>query len=300
MTWNNSEVSLDIKIIGTPAVASWKEGRLDVFVCSFTDNHLYHRVYESGLWHGTKWDLIAGPASNSTLVSSPAAVSWGSDRIDLFAVWNDKHLSHLAWDGSSWQTKWDDLGGTTNDAPAAASWKKMRMDVFIRTTDNNISRRYWEEFHVGLQNTSWEDWHGLGGGLMSAPTAAASALQRIDCFGADKDGHLMHMLYDGRNDSPLAIVDGVLKIKGAPAAASAVTAADGRVDVFVRDANDLLKHRVYFNNGWEAGKTWDDVSTQKIFSAPAAAACWDGTTPKRFDCFAQGADNFLFHTWWAG
>jgi len=298
MAWNNLEVSQDIKVNGAPAVASW-EGRLDVFVRG-TDNHLYHRVYESGLWHGTKWDLIAGPANNSTLISSPAAVSWGSNRIDLFAVWNDKHLSHLAWDGSSWQTKWDDLGGAINDAPAAASWKKMRADVFIRTTDNNISRRYWEEYHVGYQGTSWEDWHGLGPNLMSAPTAAASALGRIDCFGADKDGHLMHMLYDGRNDSPWAKVDDALKIKDAPAAASAVT-ADGRVDVFVCDADGHLKKR-WFNkktNPNQQEDKWVDTGSL-IYSAPAAAAWWDGSKPKRFDCFAQGKDNTLFHTWWAG
>lgn len=298
MAWNKLEISQDVKVNGSPAVASWKAGRLDVFVRGI-DNKLYHRAYEGGLWHGTKWNVIAGPTANSALASSPAAVSWGPNRIDLFAVWNDKHLSHLAYNGTSWQAKWDDLKGATNDAPAAASWKKERVDVFVRATDGNISRRYWEVNHPGELGSGWESWHGLGAGLVSAPTTAASASGRIDCFGADIDGHLIYMLYDDKGDHSWSLADNTLKIKGAPAAASAPTAGNGRVDVFVRDGSDTLKHRVYFKDGWEKGKSWDDISAQKIFSAPAAVAWWDGDKPKRFDCFAQGKDNTLFHTWWA-
>jgi hypothetical protein len=51
MSWSNwKSEDIGIKVKGAPAVSSWKEGRLDVFVRGTDDK----KIYENDQW-GTKW-----------------------------------------------------------------------------------------------------------------------------------------------------------------------------------------------------------------------------------------------------
>jgi hypothetical protein len=101
-------------LVEAPAVSSWGNGRLDVFVRG-TDDQLWHMYYWNGPdWSG--WEPLGG-----SITSSPAAVSWGSDRIDIFARGGDGHLWHMSWN-NGW-TGWEPLGGDLVDAPAVASWQ---------------------------------------------------------------------------------------------------------------------------------------------------------------------------------
>jgi LysM repeat protein len=293
-------------------------------------------------------------------------VSWGPNRIDLFAVWN-KQIHHRACQDGNWSAWSENLEGATNDAPATASWKAERVDVLVHTTDNHMSRRYWEKGKTFGGGNGWKGWENVGGqgkALKSAPAAVSTGSNRIDCFAHNSSDHLFHTWYqDGKQDE-WAEIDN-LTIKDGPAVVSAPNAGQGRVDVFVRGADDLLKHRVYYAGqhasqpagdtiytvvskdnmtkiaedhkmslqalkklnpqvkgplytihpndkiiighhtavpgygGWETGGTWEDISTNKIASAPAAVAWWNAANSlKRIDCFAQGANNNLIHTWW--
>jgi hypothetical protein len=300
MAWTNlKSEDVGIKVKGTPAVSSWKEGRLDVFIRSL-DNRLFHRVYENETWQGANWrDLSDG----HTFETSPAAVSWSPDRIDLFAVWN-RQVQHRAYQGGAWGPWAENLGGITTEAPTAASWKPERVDVLIRTADNFLSQRFWEP------GVGWRDWENVGGQRMtltSAPVAAATGPNRVDCFGrGSNDGHLIHAWYQGGLKQDWMEPDN-LTIRDAPAIVSGATADRGRVDVFIRGTDDIMRHRVYYTalqpgqpsaGGWEPGSNWNHTSTNKIFSAPAAVAWWSGNALKRIDCFAQDANNNLMHTRW--
>jgi hypothetical protein len=368
MAWSNWRTEdIGIKVSGAPAVSSWQEGRLDVFVRSL-DNRLFHRVYENEAWQGTAWaDLSDG----HKIEVSPGAVSWGPNRIDLFAVW-DKQTHHRAYQSGTWNPWTENLEGFTNDAPAAASWKFERVDVLVRTTDNDNSsaRRLWESGKSWANGKSWKDWETVCGHahlLMSAPAAVATGPNQIDCFGRGPEDHVIHAWYQeglqGGIQGDWAQIDNLL-IRDAPAAVSASTADRGRVDVFVRGADDLLKHRIYYvvlqarepggdtiytavqgdylmsiarkynmslqalkdlnpqikppdyavhpgdkiivgyrdtipaYGGWEPGRNWEDISPNKIASAPAAVGWWSANILKRIDCFAQDANNNLIHTWW--
>ena len=46
-------------------------------------------------WGG--WESLGG-----TVVSSPEAVAWGPDRLDVFALGTDHALWHRWWDGTAW------------------------------------------------------------------------------------------------------------------------------------------------------------------------------------------------------
>ena len=245
MSWSNWKTEdIGIKVAGAPAVSSWKQGRLDVFVRT-PDCRLYHRVYENDTWQGANWvDLSDG----HDIEVSPAAVSWGPERIDLFAVW-DKQVHHRAFQSGTWGPWTENLEGITQDGLAAASWKFERVDVLVRTTDQFMSRRYWESGVTHEAGQSWRQWENVGGlqqKLMSAPAAVTTGNNRIDYFGRGSAGHLIHGWYQGINQPAWAEIDS-LNIKDAPAVVSGTTADRGRVDVFVRGEDDLLKHRIFYS-----------------------------------------------------
>ena len=77
-----------------------------------------------------------------------------------------------------------------------------------------------------------------------APAAVATGFSRIDHFARGSSGHLIHGWYQGVIQQKWSEIDS-LPIRSAPAVVSAYTAEKGRVDVFVRGEDDLLKHRIY-------------------------------------------------------
>jgi len=330
MTWSNKQIPIKIhdanyveirvNVNGAPAVASTSKGRLDIFVRG-TDNRLYHNVLVNNEFPAN-WVDISG---NLTFTTSPAAVAWGDNRVDVFAVSTDNKVHHRVHDNDTdWKNHaWDEIleGGTTSHAPAAVSFFSTSFEVFIRsnegtteTTKGHLKRTTWKGVWAG----KWDDLD-IGGGLNSAPAAVASAPGTIDFFGVNANGYLEHRREDNGKVNAWTVIERAFTIQDAPAAASSEKAENaepkwiGRVDVFVRVGN-ILKHRVYLKNDWEAGN-WDDITTtQKFSSAPAAVAWWDktGTNPNnpnetrvtRIDVFTVvesgdiAKNHDLFHAWW--
>ena len=108
--------------IDSPAAVSWGPDRLDVFGLG-TDNKVYH-MFQDG--DAKAWEPAIGPEvlpGDQTFKSAPAVVSWGPNRIDVFAVGTDNQMYHKYWDGVSgiWepQAQWEPMGGTFNSAPRA-------------------------------------------------------------------------------------------------------------------------------------------------------------------------------------
>ena len=67
--------------------------------------------------------------------NSPAAVSWGSGRLDAFVTLWDRSLYHKYWNGKTWkpsETGWNTLDFKIARAtsPTAVSWGPNRFDVF--------------------------------------------------------------------------------------------------------------------------------------------------------------------------
>jgi Repeat of unknown function (DUF346) len=85
---------------------------------------------------------MALTSSTHLMASAPAAVSWGSNRLDVFAQGTDKSLQHWWWDGSSWGS--ESLGGALVSAPAAVSWGSGRLDVFAQGTDKSLQHWWWD------------------------------------------------------------------------------------------------------------------------------------------------------------
>ena len=83
-------------VSGGPAVASWAPNRLDVFArtpsgVEVPRERLGHWWYEGG-WHNESLEL-----PHPGIIGSPAAVSWDSNRIDVFATTGGNELAHMWW-----------------------------------------------------------------------------------------------------------------------------------------------------------------------------------------------------------
>ncbi len=89
---------------------------------------------------GTTWFGFQNHGGN--LASPPVAVSWGPDRIDLFAIFNDGALWHRWWDSQIWNP-WESLGGNYAGEPAAVSWAPGRLDVFAMGSDDCALHHHW-------------------------------------------------------------------------------------------------------------------------------------------------------------
>ena len=109
-----------------PAVSSWGNNRLDVFVRG-TDDALWHKWWDGSSWSG--WESLGG-----VLTSAPAAVSWGNNRIDVFVRGTDNALHHKWWAGG-W-SGWESLGGVLTSAPTVSSWRLPYKNVLQRRSTN--------------------------------------------------------------------------------------------------------------------------------------------------------------------
>ena len=72
---------------------------------------------------------VPGPINPEPLAYSPAVVSWGLSRLDVFGISSrDGGLRHRWYDGQNWSI-WENLGGAAITAsPAACSWGPERLD----------------------------------------------------------------------------------------------------------------------------------------------------------------------------
>ncbi len=124
----------------SPAITSWGPGRLDVFMHRALDLNggraLRHSWAVNGSWSGT-WETLG----TGLMQGSPSAVSWGVNRIDVFARGGGNELAHKYFNGH-W-SGWENLGNVLTEAPAVTSTGPGNLTVFYRGTDAVLySRTY--------------------------------------------------------------------------------------------------------------------------------------------------------------
>lgn len=208
---------------------------------------------------------------------TPAAVSWGAGRIDVFARGADGSLQHKAYNGA-WNG-WENLGGGILGGPAVASWGPNRLDVFVRGTDSAIFQKTWD-------GSGWSGFSTFSGTVTSDPAAVSWGANRIDVFARGSDATLRHMWFDGAWHPWENLGGGMI---GGPTVASW---GSGRLDVFVRGTDDACWHR-----GYDSGGGWGPWETLGGgFNSDFGAVSWG---PGRIDFFGRGWDNEMYHKWYA-
>jgi hypothetical protein len=205
------------------------------------------------------------------LAGSPSVSSWGSGRLDAFALGSDGQVWHNYLSNGSWT--WESLPGLqATMVPSAVSTASGRIDVFARGSDGAL-------WHDAFNTSAWSGWTRLGGVIAFAPSAVAIGSGKIDVFVAGSDNHLWYDAYDGTSAWTWHPAGGV--IATAPAAAS-VTA--GSADALV-DGTDGQLWR------WSSGSsTWSPLGG-RVENQPAAVS----SNPGVLDALVEGTDTELWH-----
>lgn len=275
-----------------PDAASWGPGHADVFVRG-SDNGLWYRRHEEG-WGWGWWVSLGAPPKG--VVSAPGAASPGPGRTEVYVRGADNKLwgrsfaaSTGAW--SAWASFGAPCAGSTcviKGGPDAASPAAGRVDVFAQGADGAV----WQRTN---QSGVWSDWSSLGApppGLGPEDPSAAARAGRIDLFARGADGNLWHRRFSGawgpwtRGDGPLTPMGG-----GMTSGPDSV-ATDNGLHVFARGPDNGIWRTRFDGSAWSPWEPLGGVAT----SDPGVVS-WG---PDRFDLFARGADNALWHKWCCG
>ena len=95
-------------LTGTPEAVAWGSGRVDIFMRGGDPNPqtdafssmVLHHLY----WNGSSWNWQQ--ISSVGLASHPVAVSWGANRLDVFALTSTGYIGHFySSNGVNWTTE---------------------------------------------------------------------------------------------------------------------------------------------------------------------------------------------------
>lgn len=218
-------------------------------------------------------------------VSDPAAVSWGSNRIDFFVRGADNAIWHDWWN-NGWGN-WESLGGYLLSNPGVASWGPNRLDVFAVGNDKQVYLRTWT-------GTTWAAWYSIGGppgGATSDPAAVSWGPNRIDIFVRGADNAIWHQWWNNGWGIWQPLPNFVAG-SGPGVAAWGVN----RLDLFAAGTDSQLYHQSWNGSTWQG--SWDMLGSPPggpITSKPSAVS-WG---PNRIDVFARGTDGAIWHRAWA-
>jgi len=164
-----------------PAISSWGPGRVELFMNGTRQGDgsiaLLHTWADNGQWSG-RWEVLG----TGLMHGSPAAVSWGPGRTDVFVRGGGYELEHKWFANGSWSSGWENLGGyLTTDMGVVASGSG-RLNIFARATDGSLA--------VTWFNNGWGGWGSLGG-LVGEGTSVTGASRQDDVvdvfvFGSDR------------------------------------------------------------------------------------------------------------------
>ncbi|MEU5092537.1 hypothetical protein [Streptomyces sp. NPDC021356] len=128
-----------------PAAASARDSRIDLFGLDPANQLLHVTASAGGGWGPFK-------AIGGNFQGTPAAVSWGTGRLDVFARGaTSNKLFHRTRYGTQWHRTRTDLGGSLLSGPGAASWGPNRLDVFAKDREHHV-------VHKSCDGASWSDW----------------------------------------------------------------------------------------------------------------------------------------------
>jgi hypothetical protein len=242
-----------------PAISSMAVNNLFAFDAGGGDGGLWNNEWTGSAWSG--WASLGGP-TGITLNSAPAAVSWGSGRMDVVARGSDQAVWHIALvPGSGW-SGWQSLGGGFTSALAISSWGANQLTIVGIGLDGALYSSSWN-------GGTWSAWTNLGApsvGLKFDPAAVSRQSGVIDVFAVGKDNAMWHNSYSGS-------WSGWQSLGGAfttgPASSSP---ANNEVDVFGVGTDGTLYQSIWTAGVWSA---WQQVPDYSTFTSAPSAVSWN-------------------------
>jgi hypothetical protein len=274
----------------TPVVARNLDGRLEVFVRA-RDGSLHHRWQQGpGGSLTPHWESLAG-----SFAQNPGLAQNLDGRLELFALGSDHHIYELAQSApnGAWQSRWADLGPAPEGAvgpPTVARNLDGRLEVFLRGGDGRLHHRSQQAAGAAFA----AQWTALAGLWHQNPIAAQDADGRLELFALGANGHLFLLAQSSANGSwwTAAADLGPPPANGASGSPAVARNADGRIEVFVRGADNKVYHRWQQAPGAALSPHWAQLGGSCRHD-PVIARNKDG----RLEAFIVGHDKTIEHGW---
>jgi hypothetical protein len=215
------------------------------------------------------------------------AVSWGSNRYDLFYRHPGDHkIYHKYQDenSGSWAPAGagELIGGPEiSGKPIAVAWDTGRLDIFAQTATNTLGHWWWP----GTNGFAYED---LGGSVAGPPAAVAPAKGRLMVVWPQSNGARGARWYDGSWAS--WVLNGTYNVEAPAIAAS----GSGTIHIMMRTNLGSVNAQTF-----TAPNVWSSaVSTGIVTDTPLSAASFN---IGRVDVFGRfGINKALTHAFWNG
>ncbi len=211
-------------------------------------------------WNGTSFPLSSAPPYGQVLagIGAGGATAGGTaNRLDLFAVGTDHRLWHTARNSGTWWGRWTDELNPLPTAdqklaslPPAVIWRGdgVALHVFVVGSDGAVWTRMYDV-------NGWTDWRSLGGNDFQSGVAVTSVGTRIDLFafiGASNllrrystDGGTTWLPSSGWESVVPTSPNGIMEVSidglKRYVAPTAISRADGRIDLFARDSRKNIQ-----------------------------------------------------------
>jgi hypothetical protein len=201
--WQPAETVRNVAASGQfSTVVSARPHHVNVFYLEYVNGwynlKVNHKMFDH--WEGPA-DLGHPPGANSYnngiyYDETPAAVSWGTDRLDVFVHTLDGKLWHR-WsaDGGWTWGDWDNPAGVANVGSRvnAAAWGQNRLDIVWTTPDHKLGHAWWgpgwgQEVIAPDSNFALD--------TSAAPTILARAVNRLTIVGVTTGSVLVAKSYD--------------------------------------------------------------------------------------------------------
>ena len=181
-----------------------------------------------------RWESLGG-----MITSPPTAVSWGTNRLDVFGIGTDGATWQRWWDGSRWQG-WKSLGavGGVRTSPVAVSSGPNKIHLLEKGSDGGI----WHNSWTGIQ---WGGWKSLGFLTQSKPSAVSLGANDLHVLAVGPDGAVWHW-YLARVLWIWLRIPRVRSLGGSFVAAPvAISCGPKRIDVFAKGSYTFIKHTAW-------------------------------------------------------
>jgi hypothetical protein len=268
-------------VFGPTAVVG-RDGRIDLFVVGSNRTVWRSPCKELPCDRRSRyddwWRDVGAPRAG--ISSRVGATAWSQGRFDVFVVGGrERRLWHQTRAGTRF-LGWEDLGGEFFTAPAVTSWGDGRLDVFVGAAGEVIRQRYCQATGpLACRGSSWSQWFDIPGrpppGFVGDPVANAPAFDQIDIAVLGRDGAIW---YTGWQSG----WGGWQSLGGQFASQPALTAANGRTEIFALDAQGKLWRTSGTNRTFEPFHALD----ARFDEAPSAAS-----SQNRVELFARTKGN---------
>lgn len=241
------------------AVAVNGSNPLDIFGKD-TNGSIGHKYYDGSSWQ-PQGNTLEDLGDGTVFLYGPAAVSWGPNRTDVFAIGPDYTVLHQYWDGTKWLSQWESLGDSKfADSPTAISWAAGRLDVF------GIELGTGALLHLVWDGSQWSGWENLGtpsADVSFTGTVAANSwsANRIDIVVLGTDGAYYYKYWDSSQWQPSET--GFISKGGSFSSPPAMVSwSENRLDIYGVGSDSMLKHLLWYGSGWyPSDGTWETLGT---------------------------------------